>query len=271
MTLDRWMRAGRAAWPELSVDEEPLLAWLEERVGDAASETSRAGDLYLAFACSRGDAGAIRAFEEAYFADLFMVLKNVGALELSDEIRQVLRLKLFFPRNEGGVDAEPAIVEYSGRGALRAWFRVVTARIAVDLKRRASKEVALPDESSPSVLASADPEFLHLQQRYRTDFVAAFCDAVAELSVKERNLLRQYYVEHLTIDRIGAMHRIHRATAARWMQKVRDGLLQRTRGLLRERLDLTPSELDSLLRLFENTVDVDLPEFLEAKSAKPFA
>jgi hypothetical protein len=38
---------------------------------------------------------------------------------------------------------------------------------------------------------------------------------VRTLSRRDRNLLRYQYFDHLTVDDIGALHRVHRATAAR--------------------------------------------------------
>jgi RNA polymerase sigma-70 factor, ECF subfamily len=79
--------------------------------------------------------------------------------------------------------------------------------------------------------------------------------------------LRLHYVDRLSIDRIGTLYRIHRATAARQLTRVRDALIARTRALLGERLGVTESELASLLRLLESTVDVDLVELLGGRDS----
>jgi RNA polymerase sigma-70 factor (ECF subfamily) len=257
--VDQIVNLGRDAWPTVEVDGAAFRAWLETRAGDAAQlEALHATDLYLAFACAQGAAGAIRAFEEAHFSDVSVALARIGLGALTDEVSQLLRIKLFFH--------EPAIAKYSGKVELRAWFRVVAVRTALNLRRGTQREVAMSDQLDDArSLAAADPELLHLKERHQADFIAAFHDAVSEITDKDRNVLYLHYVDRLSIDRIGSIHRVHRATAARWLSRIRDALIERTRALLSERLDLSASELESLLRLLESAVDVDLAQILAPK------
>jgi RNA polymerase sigma-70 factor, ECF subfamily len=78
-----------------------------------------------------------------------------------DELQQMLREKLFLPRAE----LPPKIAEYSGRGDLRNWVRVVISRTLVDLAR-GRREVPVQDEVMVDLAAGplADPELEHLKQ-----------------------------------------------------------------------------------------------------------
>jgi RNA polymerase sigma-70 factor (ECF subfamily) len=67
-----------------------------------------------------------------------------------------------------------------------------------------------------------------------------------------------HFVDGLTIDEIGALYQVHRATAARWISGARNTLLADTRARLTARLALTPSQFDSLMRLVRSELDLSL-------------
>ncbi len=87
--------------------------------------------------------------------------------------------------------------------------------------------------------------------------------ALATLSVRDRNLLRQYLVDRLTIDQLGRLYRVHRVTASRWVNRAREAFVAATLLALRRRLRVTRSELDSVLRLLRSQVDVSLRHLLQ--------
>src|SRR5205809_336497 len=72
----------------------------------------------------------------------------------------------------------------------------------------------------------------------------AFAAALATLTARDRNLLRQMYLYGATVDELGVLYAVHRATAARWIAQIRDTLLRRTRGHIGDALRLTGDELD---------------------------
>ncbi len=78
------------------------------------------------------------------------------------------------------------------------------------------------------------------------------------LSPGERNLLRQHFSDGLTVDEIGALHGVHRATAARRVAKARSQLFAGTRRTLMDNLGLNRSELDSVMRMIESNVHVSV-------------
>jgi RNA polymerase sigma-70 factor (ECF subfamily) len=106
--------------------------------------------------------------------------------------------------------------------------------------------------------AGADLEVDYLKGHYRAVFEAALKETLTELPVQQRNVLRLSFVEGLSIDEIGALHGVHRATAARWIAAAREAILDGTRRRLRSDLSLSDSEFDSVVRLVQSQLEVSL-------------
>jgi len=64
---------------------------------------------------------------------------------------------------------------------------------------------------------------------------------------------------------MGALYGVHRATAARWAVAAQEALLEKTRRRLTERLRLTHSQLDSVLRLISSKLDINLSRLLRSR------
>ncbi|MBL0218227.1 MAG: hypothetical protein IPQ07_30640 [Myxococcales bacterium] len=86
----------------------------------------------------------------------------------------------------------------------------------------------------------------------------AFDRALATLTPRERNLLKQQYVYGATIDELGALYGVHRATAARWLAQIRDTLMHRTRGHIAEAMRLTGTDLESAMGKLAEHVEFSL-------------
>jgi RNA polymerase sigma-70 factor (ECF subfamily) len=112
-----------------------------------------------------------------------------------------------------------------------------------------AKEVLADDAWSDALVhvSAADPELELLRRRYAPAFTAALRDAVASLEARLRTVLRMSFVDAMTIDDIGATYGVHRATAARWIQRACDDVLAQTRRLLAERVDLSATEIAALV------------------------
>jgi RNA polymerase sigma-70 factor (ECF subfamily) len=250
-----------AAWPKLRVDLEAFGSFLESRsaVDSAPVDTLAVEDLYLAFACSRGDRQALDAFEREMRKDLEAAFAKMRVPPARrDDARQQLWEKLFVgpPR--------PRILDYSGRGRLRYWFRVTVLRTLLDDRRaeRRNVEVLNDDLVLGAPASGADPEIEHLKQVYRKEVAAAFEETVRALSPEDRNVLRSYYAREMTIDEIATAFGIHRATAARRVNTARDRLLAETRRRLTEKLALKSRELDSVFRLIESRLHISVGRML---------
>ncbi|HEU4535220.1 MAG TPA: hypothetical protein VFS00_13925, partial [Polyangiaceae bacterium] len=171
---------------------------------------------------------------------------------------------LLTPRADaGGAPGPPRVADFSGRGAIGAWARVVAVRQAVVLLRRQRRELPVEDDELARKLEpDAGPELGHLKERYRDEFKAAFAEALGALSGAERALLRQHALDGLSIDKLAALYKIHRATAARRVEAARRAALEQTRRALGRRLRLEADELDSVMRLIESRLDVTLSPLL---------
>ena len=66
-----------------------------------------------------------------------------------------------------------------------------------------------------------------------------------------------------SIEQIGAIYRVHRATVARWIADARELLLHQTRELLSRRVRVSNDELESILWLIDSQMDVSLHRCLD--------
>lgn len=251
-----WARA-RAAWPAFEVDAAAFGSRVAElRAEDGASAAVHAADLYLACACAGGVPAAIAALDRDVLRDVPRFVERFrGGAAFVDEVVQQLRDKLL-------VGPPPRMAEYRGRGPLRAWVRVAATRLALDLlrARAGSDEVTLDDALAAD--PTAGPELEAIKARFRDHFQAAFEAAIAALTPRQRTLLRLHHLDGLSLDRLAIMHRVHRATIARWLADARDEIAARTYDDLAARADLAPSELDSVVALVRSQLDVSLSRVL---------
>jgi RNA polymerase sigma-70 factor (ECF subfamily) len=264
--LARHLASGRSAWPELEVSDAAFLGHLArllpEEAGDAELGAVHAADLYLACACAAGGEQAMRLLERAYFIEVDRAARRVRAdASLATEVRQVLRRRLFV----GDGDKPAGISLFAGRGDLRGWIRVAATRELLHLLRRQRREIGLDDGALLDLLAAADdPELRYIGDLYREPCNQAFRAALAATPAQERSLLRYQLVDGLSIDEIGALHGVHRATAARWLAKARDALLERVRGEVAIRLQIALADVDSVLRLVKSRLEISLETALRA-------
>lgn len=257
-TLRSLIAHARAALPELEVSVEQFQAYLLAHADLEALHQEGARDLLLACACARGEPKALQRFEAECLARLGT---RMGSLRLNaqelDEIKQNLRQRLLVSSS-----GPPRITQYSGRSRLCSWVRVVAVREGLNHLRRKGPELLDEDAMLERVIAGPDPELEHLKRYYRSQFSAAFKAAMDALSAKERNLLRHCILDRMTCEQIGALHGVHTATASRWLTKLKVLLLSRTRKNLRRTLDVSPADLDSILRLIESRLDVSFSQLV---------
>ena len=218
-------------------------------------------DLYLAAACGDRDREAIRTFEQQYDIEVDTALARFHGAIAADDFRQILRDKLFV----GTSDQPPGILQYAGRGDLRYWVRMTVVRALTDQLRRREvrrREVSVQDDTIDALLApTLDTELEYLKGMYRAEFKAALAESLAELGSRERNLLRYSVAEQLGIDQIGAIYSVHRSTAARWLTRARERLIVGVTERLRQRLEVDPAELQSILRMISSRVEVGTEMF----------
>jgi RNA polymerase sigma-70 factor, ECF subfamily len=260
---------GRGAWPALTVEPRALAVFVARQLepdvdAEEALDGLRPADLYLACACATGDAAAIGAFDRQYMreVDIALARMRIPAARASD-VKQLVRQRLFVtdaPITIAGVSLHGKIAEYAGRGDLRRWVRSVAVRTCLNELRRGKHEILTDDEQliARHTVSGDDPELAYMKRTYAGEFKAAFGEALAGLGPREQTLLRYHHVDGLNIDEIGAIYRIHRVTAFRWLEKAKEQLVQRTLELLRDRLRLSPRELDSVLRMIRSQIHLSL-------------
>lgn len=276
--LDRRLWAivaeGRAAWPSFALDARDVVEFVARQataeLADAALDGLRPADLYLACACARQVPGAIAAFDRDYMreVDVALTRMRIGPPRLHD-VKQLVRQRLFVG---GGTAAQPAgpgkIAEYGGRGDLRRWVRSVAVRTCLNELRKGRREILVDDEQliAQHAIAPDDPEIEYMKRTYAHQFRAAFGEALAQLGAREQTLLRYHHVDGLNIDEIGAIYRVHRVTAFRWIEKAKELLARSTLEILRGRLQLPANELDSVLRMIRSQLDLSLVRHLGGPS-----
>ncbi len=262
---------GRSAWPQLDIDAPAFIAYVGARIPDgvAAREAMaalRTADLYLACGCARGNRMALAAFDRRYIAEVELALRrmNPSAAQV-DEVKQLVRQRLFV----AAPGATAKIVDYSGRGDLRRWVRSVAVRIFLNHIRRENRRNQAPDDLLNGMSAGGDdPELAYIKERYRNEFQSAFSRAVDLLDDRQRVLLRYHHVDGRNIDEIGAIYRVHRVTAYRWLERARDELVQHIQKILQAELQVERGELGSILRMIRSQLHLSLVRHLGEKSSR---
>jgi RNA polymerase sigma-70 factor, ECF subfamily len=221
-------------------------------------------DLALARACAEGDSAALRRFEDEVLGPAVGAVRSIdGSPAFVDEVRQRLRERLLVG------DGTPYIRQYEGRGPLRGWVGVAAVRTALMMKRSTQRKREVSDDDWAGALSLATtgtPELDLLKRQHAAAFAEALRDAALALEPRLRAVLAMHFAEDLSIDEIGATYAVHRATAARWIQRARELLFEGTRSRLVERLKLTPTEVDRMAALVQSQVDVSLSQLLAEPS-----
>lgn len=255
-------RAGCEAWPGVTLTPEDFVEHLAAHVPADPEALARvfATDLYLAGACARGDARAIRAFERALFGEIGRALRRGSASEVQRaDLEQIVREKLFVAHG----DAPAKITQYSGRGPLRLWVRISVVRTLQNLVMRGPRETPLSDALAQSLEdAPVEPELAHMKRLYREQFREALTEAVGRLEVGDRLLLHQRFVQRVPQAALARAYEVHVNTIARWSHRAREGFERELREALARRLQLGVDQLGSVVALVRSRLDVSLGRLL---------
>lgn len=236
---ERWAARG------VRNDLEAFLPYVEQRatrVVEPLRTHLHVDDLYLAFACGRGDRAALAVFE----AELLPVIRRVFArmsipAAIGDDVLGSLRERLFVPAR----GAAPLIADYSGRGRLVCWLRSLAANAALKALRGHRRHVDLEQSDE---LPIVDPDLAQLRNIDAAAFRDALAGALAGLARDQRNLLRQHFLDGLTFEALGRLHGIHVSTAWRRLDAARRALVDAVRVRLGEALGASESAVNSIVR-----------------------
>jgi RNA polymerase sigma-70 factor (ECF subfamily) len=241
-------------WPQVVLSPTELAAALASKASTwPALSALRVDEVVLAQACLKGVTEAVQVLEAHYFDDVRAALRKVApASQLADLLQQV--------RIQGLVGERPALQSFSGTGSLGGFLRVMATRLALNHMTRDEPPPA--ETLSRSVLdglpALNDPELEAIKSRLREQFDAVFGRAFARLDVEDRNLLRLSFSEGLTIDDIAPMLNVHRATAARHLQRARGALASHVREELRGTLGTSTRSSEQLIELIRSQIEVSM-------------
>jgi len=253
-SLDGWLDTTGAFVPPAD-DGLRVLARHLGRVGPAGLATLSGPDLLLAAACVDRQRAALEELDRRLVTEVRRALG--GSDPATDDVTQLVRERLL-------VGSPPRIAEYGGQGPLSAWLRAVAVRTALNARRGGARES--PVSRPPDSPVSKDPELALLRERFREAFRQAFAHAVAQLTPRERTVLRLSVLDGLTLQRIGAIYRKDASTISRWLDAARHALHAHTRAALQP--DVPPSELDSVLRAADSELNLSLSRLLESSSAE---
>jgi RNA polymerase sigma-70 factor (ECF subfamily) len=269
--LGTFVRAGHCAYPDLALDDSALLACLAKvlgsgPVGAGALERLCAADFRLAMACAAEQPRAVAEFRRRFDDVIRRAAMRVRSdPDFVEEARQRVYERLLVRTP----NAQPRIAAYAGRGVLEVWVRVAASRLSLDLAQCDQGKVEAADSQleqlAKGVLSEHDPELFAMKQEHIGVFRQVFGEAMETLTSEERVVLRLKLLEGVNIDRIGVMFNVHRATVARWISRAQEKLAAELRSRLAARLDLSESELSSLIRLVDSQLDVSLSHWLRSE------
>ena len=267
--LTGWLERARNAEPDVEAPLPAVARLIAAKVRDAedpaaALDELDAGEAWLACACGAGDSTATDRVERRYIAGVVASLRPMQLGDaMRDDVIQAVRRKLLLP----GPDGVTKLEEYAGQGRLAALVRVVAVRTALDQlrgeARRPDKAADEPEGAVDALMGGGlSPELQVIRQHHTQAFKAAFQAAVADLSPRDRGVLRMHLLDRLSIDDIAALHSVHRSSAARWLKDIRAALGRATRMKLRAELKLSTKELESLYRVVDSQLDLSFARIL---------
>ena len=249
--------AGQKSWPAISMSFETFEDALETHAKPTTGDLQLHGaDLYLAVACVRSDAEALRYFDGILTAMTPALRRYNSDDTFVDEAIQRVRIHLLVAET----DDTPRIARYDARASLRTWVGVCTIRTALQLLRNArnAREVSSGWPDIIAALPTGQPELETVRTKYASIFGIAWRQTCAELPDRQRTLLRMCFVEGCTLETIASTYSVHRVTGWRWIEDAQRRLLEGTRERLRAQLTANDPGTASLLELVKSQLDLGL-------------
>ena len=267
-TLAAACARGRAAFPQLAVDEEAFAAHLGRVAGSGETDPAALAqlaleDLYLACACLTNVTGAAEVFGARHGAIIrSAVTRIVGAAD-TDEVHQQLQQSLLV----GSETSPPKLGSYAGKAPLERWVGVSARRAALMWLRenRTEQNARVAAGAEPGAGSATHPETAYMKEKYRGVFEDALSQALERLPEQERALLRLHMVNGVSLEKIGTMFSVSQPTASRWLAAARTKLLDDVKGTLAPRLGTSSAELASLANMVASRIDLSLSTLLKVR------
>jgi len=263
--LVSYVAEGQKTWPAIVLSREDEVAHLGRSLeGGRLPPREHAGDWFLACACTLGRPEALNVFC-ATFSDVIarVARRRMRDDDQSHDLSQDLLEKLVL----GSRTERPKIAQYQGRGPLRAWVAAAAATLSLTarrtLSRRRNNEGRAVEDQRVIARLAGDPAHALFQQNHREQLGQAIREALAGLSQRDKTILRLHVGQGMTIDRLAALYEVNRATAARWLAAAREKVAEDARLRLKANLNLTDTDVSSLMALISNIMEISVLRHLE--------
>jgi RNA polymerase sigma-70 factor (ECF subfamily) len=232
-TAQKFFETASAAWP--GVEVAPAVVW--DRLTATGRESAHV-DFFLACACLHGNAAALVILEQRFLDKVPEYLATLrSAAGFASDVRSAVRDRILPP--PGG--REGKLVEYHGDGALGAWLRVVSMRVALNLRRKK------PPTGDATGVEGVDLDRDLLKAKFQPLLREHLSEALSRLEPRQRALLRMYIFDNLTFEEMGRAYSVNRSTVHRWMTEATQHMLAFVRKRLVDDAGIREHELDSLL------------------------
>ena len=257
----------RASFPRTEAHRAELDRRIRELRESRVLREAFVEDVKLAYACSLGDPEALATFQSSVVPRM---RRSLHRFRLSDGTKEDLLqssvVKIL-------VGTSGSIVGYQGRASLASWACTITTRAALDETRRVVREVPIAENSTTGSgwQIVAPPEFAHIADVWSISMKLAIEQALSELSLEDRAVLRMHFVEGRTLDEVSRAFDVHPATVSRRLADLRRTLLTRTRDGMVGRLGVPDEDLPSVERACAVGVDLSLSRLLADDDDDPFA
>jgi RNA polymerase sigma-70 factor (ECF subfamily) len=255
--------AGRARWPDVPLLIERFREHLRHLSVAEQHLDARGAELYLAVAALDGNPQAIKYLDHDYVLPASEAVRRVdGSPDFLAEVRQQMRVKLL-------IGERPRLASYNGAGGLREWLQVIALRVALNMKR-SDRRLVLDDRLELGLLLEGGGiEREAVKGRYLEDLRRGLEASFHSLGARERTLLRLHFVDALSIDAIGEMYGVHRATVARWLVAIRRSLFEAARAALAGVHHLDSRSLRSIYRMVKDDLHITVTRVLKGQAAGP--
>jgi RNA polymerase sigma-70 factor (ECF subfamily) len=254
------VRTATSRWPRVDFDAAAFEAFVSGRAIDQANMSIERGEeLALAHACLEHRFGALEALEAACGATMREAIARAGVAD-PDEVLQLVRLRLFTAS-----PLRPAkIGEFRGEGALAAWLRTVALRVALSTH---TPDDPADDEAQLRrlVLDLPSPEAVAIRAEAREALKAAMRAAIGQLDARAKTIVKLAGVDGLSLEQIGVVYGVHKATVSRWLSAIRTQLKRSADEHLHGQLGLTPSELRSLTGEVGSQLELSISKVLDSE------
>jgi len=194
-----------------------------------------ADDLCLIIACEKADEKAWEDLVKNYDATVKSAARKISAKgEDAEDLASSIWAELYGLKEKDG-KAKGKLSYYSGRGSLGGWLRAVVSQLAIDGFRKTSKFVQVEETREFENMAQnssqnsdnakvfhkpENPEDAFSAKQTNRDVSVALKQAVGELPVEDKLILKLYYFDDLNLKSIGAAMGFHEATASRKVVRI---------------------------------------------------